>query len=36
LVLPIHQDRSEVLALIERLRGAGWRAGQRLHDRPVC
>jgi len=27
LVLPIHQDRAEVLALIERLRGEGWKAG---------
>jgi cyanophycin synthetase len=27
LVLPIHQDRAAVLALIERLRGAGWKAG---------
>jgi cyanophycin synthetase len=27
-VLPIHQERSEVLALIERLRRDGWQAGE--------
>jgi cyanophycin synthetase len=32
LVLPIHQDRAEVLALIERLRGAGWKAGEKVSE----
>jgi cyanophycin synthetase len=32
LVLPIHQDRAEVLALIERLRGSGWKAGEKIGE----
>ena len=27
LLLTVHQDRPQVFALIERLRAAGWRAG---------
>jgi cyanophycin synthetase len=33
LVLPIHQDRAEVLALIERLRRVGWRAGEKVSEK---
>jgi cyanophycin synthetase len=33
LVLPIHQDRAEVLALIERLRREGWRAGEKVSEK---
>ncbi|HEY7635411.1 MAG TPA: Mur ligase family protein [Gemmatimonadales bacterium] len=30
LVLPIHQDRAQVMRLIERLQGSGWKAGEDL------
>ncbi len=32
LVLPIHQDRAEVMALIERLRRERWRAGEDVSE----
>jgi UDP-N-acetylmuramyl tripeptide synthase len=32
LVLPIHQDRAEVLALIEQLRREGWKAGEAVRS----
>jgi UDP-N-acetylmuramyl tripeptide synthase len=32
LVLPIHQDRAEVLELIERLRKTGWKAGEKTES----
>jgi hypothetical protein len=32
LVLPIHQDRAEVLALIEQLRREGWKAGETVRS----
>jgi cyanophycin synthetase len=32
LVLPIHKQRPEVEALLDRLRGTGWRAGQALPE----
>jgi cyanophycin synthetase len=32
LLLTVHQDRPAVLALLERLRGEGWRAGEALPE----
>ena len=32
LVLALHQDRAEVIALIDRLRAGGWTAGEPLPD----
>ena len=35
LLLTVHQDRPAVMALLERLRGEGWRAGEGCRRRGI-